>query len=158
MTLKDLEPRRVWMEFDAITRVPRPSKREGLIIEYLIDFARRHALEWERDDAGNVVMRIPATAGCEAVPTVTLQSHMDMVCEKRGDVEFDFDRDPIRTRVGDGWVRAEGYDAGRRLRHRHGRGAGVAARPADGARASRGVVHRRRGDGASRVPSTSARV
>lgn len=112
MTLKDLEPRRVWMEFDAITRVPRPSKREGLIIEYLIDFARRHALEWERDDAGNVVMRIPATAGCEAVPTVTLQSHMDMVCEKRGDVEFDFDRDPIRTRVEDGWVRAEGTTLG----------------------------------------------
>lgn len=112
MTLKDLEPRRVWMEFDAITRVPRPSKREGRIIEYLVDFARSHAIDCERDDAGNVVMRIPAAAGCEAVPVVTLQSHMDMVCEKRGDVEFDFDRDPIRTRVEDGWVRAEGTTLG----------------------------------------------
>lgn len=112
MTLKDLEPRRVWEQFDAITRVPRPSKREGRIIEYLVDFARRHAIDCERDDAGNVVMRIPASAGCEAVPVVTLQSHMDMVCEKRGDVEFDFDRDPIRTRVEDGWVRAEGTTLG----------------------------------------------
>ena len=100
------------MEFDAITRVPRPSKREGRIIEYLVDFARRHSLEWERDDAGNVVMRIPASAGCEASPAVTLQAHMDMVCEKRGDVEFDFERDPIRTRVEDGWVRAEGTTLG----------------------------------------------
>ena len=112
MTLKDLEPRRVWEQFDAITRVPRPSKREGRIIEYLVDFARSHAIDCERDDAGNVVMRIPASAGCEAVPVVTLQSHMDMVCEKRGDVEFDFDRDPIRTRVEDGWVRAEGTTLG----------------------------------------------
>lgn len=100
------------MEFDAITRVPRPSKREGRIIEYLVDFARRHGLEWERDDAGNVVMRIPASAGCEQRPAVTLQSHMDMVCEKRGDVEFDFDRDAIRTRIEDGWVCADGTTLG----------------------------------------------
>lgn len=112
MTLKDLEPRRVWMEFDAITRVPRPSKREARIIEYLVDFACRHGLEWARDDVGNVVMRIPAAAGCEERPVVTLQSHMDMVCEKRGDVVFDFDRDPIRTCVVDGWVRADGTTLG----------------------------------------------
>ena len=98
MTLKDLEPRRVWMEFDAITRVPRPSKREARIIEYLVDFACRHGLEWARDDAGNVVMRIPAAAGCEERPVVTLQSHMDMVCEKRGDVVFDFGSQPNNER------------------------------------------------------------
>ena len=111
MTLKDLEPRRVWMEFDAITRVPRPSKREGRIIEYLVDFARRHGLEWARDDAGNVVMRIPAAAGCEERPVVTLQSHMDMVCESN-DKNFDFDNNPIKTIVDGEWLRADGTTLG----------------------------------------------
>ena len=110
--ITNLEPRIVWEQFDAITRVPRPSKKEGRIIEFLVDFARKHNLEYKKDAIGNVVMRKPATPGFENRPTVILQSHMDMVCEKNSDVEFDFDRDPIRTRIDGGWVRAEGTTLG----------------------------------------------
>ncbi len=79
--IRDLQPRLVWEQFDDITRVPRPSKKEEKIIEFLIEFAKSHSLEWQRDDIGNVVIRKPATAGYENKPTVILQSHMDMVCE-----------------------------------------------------------------------------
>ena len=107
-----LEPRIVWEQFDAITQVPRPSKKEGKIIEFLIDFARRHDIEYAKDATGNVVMRKPATPGYEDHPGVVLQSHMDMVCEKNSDVEFDFERDAIRPRIDGGWVRAEGMTLG----------------------------------------------
>lgn len=108
----DLEPRLVWEQFEAITRVPRPSKKEGKIIEWLVAFAERHGIEYRRDAIGNVVMRKPATPGYEQRPAVILQSHMDMVCEKNSDVEFDFDNDPIRVRVDGEWVRAEGTTLG----------------------------------------------
>ncbi len=110
--ITNLEPRLVWEQFDAITRVPRPSKKEAQIIEYLVNFAREHGIEYQKDAIGNVVMRKGATAGMEDRPTVILQSHMDMVCEKNSDVEFDFDHDAIRTRVEDGWVKAEGTTLG----------------------------------------------
>lgn len=112
MLLKDLQPQAVWEQFEALTRVPRPSKKEERVIEYLIDFAQRHGIEWQRDEIGNVVMRKPATAGYESRPTVILQSHMDMVCEKNSDVEFDFEHDAIKAVVDDGWVRAEGTTLG----------------------------------------------
>ena len=107
-----LEPRIVWEQFDAITRVPRPSKKEGRIIQYLVDFAQAHQIEYQKDAIGNVVMRKPATPGFEEHPPVVLQAHMDMVCEKNSDVEFDFEHDPIRTRIDDGWVKAEGTTLG----------------------------------------------
>ncbi len=110
--ITQLEPRLVWEQFDAITRVPRPSKKEEQIIDYLVAFAREHGIEYKKDAIGNVVMRKGATSGMEDRPTVILQSHMDMVCEKNSDVEFDFDHDPIRTRIEDGWVKAEGTTLG----------------------------------------------
>ena len=76
----NLEPRIVWEQFDPITRVPRPSKKEGKIIEFLLDFSRKHNIEYKKDAIGNVVMRKPATPGFEDRPAVILQSHMDMVC------------------------------------------------------------------------------
>lgn len=112
MVLKDLQPHAVWEQFEALTQVPRPSKKEERVIEFLIDFARRHNIEWQRDEIGNVVMRKPATAGYEQRPTVILQSHMDMVCEKNNDVEFDFENDAIRAVVDGEWVRAEGTTLG----------------------------------------------
>ena len=112
MLIKDLQPSVVWEQFDAITKIPRPSKKEGKIIEFLIDFAKQHNIEWQRDEIGNVVMRKPATAGYEERPTVILQSHMDMVCEKNSDVEFDFDNDAIRTKIDGEWVKAEGTTLG----------------------------------------------
>ena len=110
--ITNLEPRLVWEQFDAITRVPRPSKKEGKIIDFLVNFAKEHGIEYKKDAIGNVVMRKPATAGMEDHPTVILQSHMDMVCEKNSDVEFDFEHDAIRTRIEDGWVKAEGTTLG----------------------------------------------
>lgn len=107
-----LEPRIVWEQFEAITRVPRPSKKEGKIIEFLVDFARKHRIEYQKDATGNVVMRKPATPGYEDHPGVVLQSHMDMVCEKNSDVEFDFEHDAIRPRIDGEWVRAEGTTLG----------------------------------------------
>ena len=112
MLIRDLQPKAVWEQFDAITRIPRPSKKEAQIIDFLINFAQVNSLEWQRDDIGNVVIRKAATAGYEDYPTVILQSHMDMVCEKNSDVTFDFDRDPIRTIVDGDWVRAEGTTLG----------------------------------------------
>ncbi|MDE6569230.1 MAG: aminoacyl-histidine dipeptidase [Alistipes sp.] len=110
--IANLNPRIVWEQFDAITQVPRPSKKEGRIIEYLIEFAKSHGIEYQKDAIGNVVMRKPATAGFEERPTVVLQAHMDMVCEKNSDVEFDFEHDAIRTRIDGDWVKAEGTTLG----------------------------------------------
>ena len=107
-----LEPKLVWEQFDAITRIPRPSKKEEQIHRYLVDFAKEHGIDYQTDAIGNVVMRKPATPGYETHPTVILQAHMDMVCEKNSDVEFDFEHDPIRTRIDGEWVKAEGTTLG----------------------------------------------
>ena len=112
MLIRDLHPKAEWEQFDAITRIPRPSKKEERIIDFLINFAQTNSLDWQRDQIGNVVIRKPATAGYENRPTVILQSHMDMVCEKNSDVDFDFDHDPIHTVVDGDWVRAEGTTLG----------------------------------------------
>lgn len=110
--IRNLNPKLVWELFDDITRVPRPSKKEEKIMAFLMDFAEKHGLEHKRDKIGNVVIRKAATAGYENRPTVVLQAHMDMVCEKNSDVEFDFEKDAIRTRIDGGWVRAEGTTLG----------------------------------------------
>lgn len=110
--ITDLEPKLLWEQFDAITRVPRPSKKEEKIREFLVAFAREHGIDHAVDKTGNVVMRRPATPGYEDHPTVILQSHMDMVCEKNSDVPFDFEHDAIRTRIEEGWVKAEGTTLG----------------------------------------------
>lgn len=107
-----LEPKLVWEQFDAITRVPRPSKKEEKIREFLVEFAKKHHIDYQTDQTGNVVMRVPATKGYEDRPMVILQSHMDMVCEKNSGLAFDFEKDPIRTRIEDGWVKAEGTTLG----------------------------------------------
>ena len=110
--ITNLSPKLIWEQFDAITRVPRPSKKEAKIIDFLVDFAKEHQIEYQKDEIGNVVMRKPATPGLEDRPMVILQAHMDMVCEKNSDVEFDFENDPITTRIEDGWVKAEGTTLG----------------------------------------------
>ncbi len=81
MTIKDLQPALIWSIFDEITKVPRPSKKEGKIREYLLEFAKKHNIQAKTDKVGNVVMSKPATPGHENAPTVILQGHMDMVCE-----------------------------------------------------------------------------
>ena len=82
--------------FSQINQVPRPSKHEERISRWLQDFAAAHGIECMADEAMNVIMRVPATPGYENHEGVILQAHMDMVCEKNGDVEHDFMNDPIR--------------------------------------------------------------
>lgn len=110
--MKNLQPQLVWGLFDEITKVPRPSKREEKIGKYLVEFAKKHNLEYQCDAIGNIVIRKPATAGYEALPAVVLQAHTDMVCEKNSDKVFDFDNDAIETVIDGEWVRANGTTLG----------------------------------------------
>lgn len=112
MTIKDLEPKIVWNYFHDVTQIPRPSKKEEKILAYLMDFAKQHNLDAKQDAIGNVLITKPATPGKENLPTVILQSHVDMVCEKNSDVEHDFDNDPIQTIIDGDWVKANGTTLG----------------------------------------------
>jgi dipeptidase D len=110
--IQELQPREIWHYFDSITQIPRPSKKEDKITEYLIDFAQKHYLEADVDSVGNIVIRKAASKGMENKKTVIMQSHLDMVCEKNSDVKHDFDKDPIQTYIQDGWVKAKGTTLG----------------------------------------------
>ena len=106
MTIKDLKPALVFEIFDEITKVPRPSKKEEKIRQYLLDFAAKHNIAAKTDAIGNVVMTKPATPGKEDAPTVIMQAHMDMVCESN-DKSFDFENSPITTIVDGDWLHAD---------------------------------------------------
>lgn len=110
--LENLEPKQVWQYFEDICQIPRPSKKEGLIGTYLMNFAKTHRLDARMDDAGNVVICKAASKGFENRPIIVLQSHMDMVCEKNSDVVHDFDKDPIQPWIDGEWVKAKGTTLG----------------------------------------------
>ena len=98
--------------FAEICKVPRPSKHEEQISRWLQSFAAAHGIECVADEAMNVIMRVPATPGYEDHEGVILQAHMDMVCEKNGDVAHDFMTDPIETYIDGEWLKAEGTTLG----------------------------------------------
>jgi len=102
----------VWDIFEEICKHPRPSKFEGKIVAYILDFAKKLNLKTVRDNAGNIIIRKPATKGMENRKTVCAQGHIDMVCEKNADIEFDFDNDPIQPVIDGEWVRAKGTTLG----------------------------------------------
>ncbi len=110
--LEGLEPRLIWQHFDGIRRVPRPSKHEEKIVEHVLSWAKDRGFEVKRDQVGNLVIRVPATPGHENAPTVILQGHLDMVCEKNADVDFDFMEEPIDVVVEGDWVKARGTTLG----------------------------------------------
>lgn len=110
--LENLEPRLVWQHFDAIRRVPRPSKKEEKIVAHVRDWAADHGFPVRADAAGNLVVSVPARPGREAAPTVVLQAHLDMVCEKNADSVHNFDHDPIAVEVRGDWVHAVGTTLG----------------------------------------------
>ena len=112
MEQKNLKSAGVFRYFEEICQVPRPSKKEGKIIAYLQDFGKKHGLEIRTDEAGNILMKKPATPGMENRKTVALQAHMDMVCEKNNDVQHDFLTDPIETVVEGEWMKAKGTTLG----------------------------------------------
>ena len=112
MEKKDLKPAGVFHYFEEICQVPRPSKKEEKIIAYLKAFGEKHKLETKVDEAGNVLIKKPATPGMENRKTVVLQSHIDMVCEKNNDVKHDFLTDPIETEIDGEWLKAKGTTLG----------------------------------------------
>ncbi len=110
--LLKLEPSRLWYYFTEILKIPRPSKKEEKIIAYLLEFGKSRKLETLQDETGNLLIRKQATPGMEDRKITVLQSHVDMVCEKNSDVDFNFENDPIQARIEDGWVKATGTTLG----------------------------------------------
>ena len=111
-TIKDLQPQEIWKNFHALTQIPRPSKKEAGIIEYMKKFGEGLGLATTVDDVGNVIIKKPATPGMENRKTVVLQAHLDMVPQKNSDKTFDFEKDPIVTLVDGDWVKADGTTLG----------------------------------------------
>jgi len=111
-TIKDLQPQEIWRNFHELTRIPRPSKKEAGIIEYMKNFGENLGLETMVDETGNVIIKKPATDGMENRKTVVLQGHLDMVPQKNSDKEFDFEKDPIVAMVDGDWVKADGTTLG----------------------------------------------
>ena len=112
MNKSDLKPAVVFEQFSKINEIPRPSKHEEKMIEYLKNWGESRGLQTKVDETGNVLISKPATKGMENRKKVILQSHMDMVCDKLVDVEFDFDKDPIKTYIDGDWLTAEGTTLG----------------------------------------------
>ena len=112
MELEKLNPNLIWNLFDRITQIPRPSKKEEKIVRYLLEFAKEQGLEAEKDEANNVLIKKKATPGKENLVTLILQSHVDMVCEKNNDVQHDFENEPLKTYIDNGWVKAKGTTLG----------------------------------------------
>ena len=112
MEKKDLKPACVFEQFAKINQIPRPSKHEENMIEYLKEFGKSHNLETIVDETGNVIIRKAATPGFENKPMVAMQSHMDMVFDKLVDVDFDFHKDAIQTYVDGEWLCAKGTTLG----------------------------------------------
>ena len=107
-----LQPEPVWRHFYGITQVPRPSKKEEQILKYLKDLLGDMNIEYTEDSAGNMVVKKAASPGYENAPTVLIQGHVDMVCEKNKGTEHDFEKDPIKLiRDGD-WITADGTTLG----------------------------------------------
>ncbi len=108
----NLEPKAVWHYFHDITQIPHPSKKEEKVIEYVMEFGKKHNLETSRDKVGNVLIRKPATKGMENRQGVIFQTHLDMVPQKNNDKKHDFEKDPIQTIIQGEWVTANGTTLG----------------------------------------------
>ncbi len=112
MKITDLNPQGVWKNFHSLTQLPRPSKKEDKVREFLAAYGKNLGLETIVDEAGNVIIRKPATKGMENRKGVILQAHMDMVPQKNNAVQHDFEKDPILTRIEGDWVYATGTTLG----------------------------------------------
>ena len=110
--LENCEPKKVFYYFEEICGIPHGSGNTKQISDYLVNFAKEHNLEYVQDELNNVVIYKPATAGYENAPTVIIQGHMDMVCEKRPDVDHDFTKDGLNISVKDGFITANGTTLG----------------------------------------------
>lgn len=112
MDITHLEPKTVWKNFSDLNSVPRPSKKEEKVIEFMKNFGETLGLETSVDEIGNVIIKKPATPGMENRKPIVMQSHLDMVCQKNNDVIFDFETQGIQMEIHDDWVKAKGTTLG----------------------------------------------
>ena len=112
MSIRSLKPNGLWNHFADLNAVPRPSKKEERVIEFMMNFGKELGLETTKDSIGNVIIKKPGSLGMEDKKTVILQSHLDMVHQKNGDTTFDFDSQGISMRVKGDWVDADGTTLG----------------------------------------------
>lgn len=110
--IKDLQPKALWTYFDEILQIPRPSEKEEKIINFLMEFAKKHKLEVKKDQTGNVLIRKAAYDNYKNRKMVCLQSHVDMVCEKNSSTKHNFNTDPIQAIIDGNWVKADGTTLG----------------------------------------------
>lgn len=110
--LSQLNPEPLWIYFEEICKIPRLSKNEGKIRQYLLEFAKKHNLESKEDEVGNILIAKPPAYGMENRKTIVLQSHMDMVGEKNADYPHNWKTDPIIPAIKEGWVTATGTTLG----------------------------------------------
>ena len=110
--IQNLNPKCIWRNFYALTQVPRPSGHLEKIQQFLLDFGKQAGVEVFKDPAGNIVMRKPASPGMENRKGIILQAHMDMVGQKDTDSKHNFEIDPIRPWIDEGWVKAKGTTLG----------------------------------------------
>ena len=106
-SLTHLQPSSVWSHFATLCAIPRSSLHEAALRRHLIEWALAHHIAAVVDDAGNLILKKPASPGYESMPGVILQGHLDMVCQANAGTQHDFERDPINAQVRDGWVVAE---------------------------------------------------
>ena len=110
--IRNLEPRAMWTRFTDLNAVPRPSKKEERVIAFMKDFGEGLGLETIVDEIGNVIIKKPASPGMEDRVTVVIQGHLDMVCQKNADTDFDFNNQGIDMYIDDDWVKARGTTLG----------------------------------------------
>lgn len=110
--IKDVEPKKVFDFFQEISNIPRGSGNEKAISDYLVAFAKERGLDVIQDEALNIIIKKPGTKGYEQAPTIILQGHMDMVCEKNNNTIHDFEKDPIKLRIEGDYIYAEGTTLG----------------------------------------------
>ena len=111
-SVRNLEPKEVWNMFADLNAVPRPSKKEERVIQFMVDFGKKLNLETFVDQVGNVIITKPATKGLENRKTVVLQSHLDMVHQKNSDTIFNFEKEGIKMLIQGDWVTADGTTLG----------------------------------------------
>lgn len=111
-TLDNLQPRAVWAHFATLCAIPRASLHEAALRDHLIAWAKSRGIASQVDSAGNLILKKPASPGCETCPGVILQGHLDMVCQANAGTQHDFERDPIQAVVRDGRVLAENTTLG----------------------------------------------
>ena len=110
--ISELNPKALWKNFESLTNIPRPSKKEAKVVEFVVNFAKAHGLKYIVDEVSNVIISKPATKGNENKLGVVLQTHLDMVPQKNSATIHDFEKDPIQAFVDGEWVRAKGTTLG----------------------------------------------